>query len=322
MADSQQIEQLSYYSRLFTRLRVDRAHGVAPHKPILVLSVIELIVQEKIKQNQIYLTPELISTFLKYWGYFGSDHHRADISLPFFHLTSDKFWHLVPNPGYEAVIASKNRPRSLEALRNAVKYAYIDDALFELLKDPLSRSSLITILIQKWFQGKDQEIEKLINVDSFQAIQLRLFEKGGAIYRVEDLEEAEKTIVRNAAFRKIVVSLYDHRCAFCKLRIISQDSQNIVDGAHIKPFSEFRDDRFDNGLALCKNHHWAFDHGWFGIDDRYRIIIPHDRFEEDPPVETRSMRAFQGESLLLPTQGNYNPRQEALEWHRDYWKIA
>jgi putative restriction endonuclease len=68
MADSQQIEQLSYYSKLFTRLRVDRAHGVAPHKPILVLSVIELIAHSKIKQNQIYLTPELISTFLKYWG--------------------------------------------------------------------------------------------------------------------------------------------------------------------------------------------------------------------------------------------------------------
>ncbi|WP_347277256.1 HNH endonuclease [Leptolyngbya sp. FACHB-671] len=37
---------------------------------------------------------------------------------------------------------------------------------------------------------------------------------------------------------------------------------------HIKPFSEFRDDRFDNGTSPCKKHHWAFDHGWFGIDDR------------------------------------------------------
>jgi putative restriction endonuclease len=252
----------------------------------------------------------------------GSDIHRADISLPFFHLTSDKFWHLVANPGFEAAIASKNRPRSLDALRKAVHYAYIDDELFELLSDPVARASLITILIQKWFHGKDDEIKKLLNVDSFQDVQLRLFEKGGAVYQVEDLEDESRTIVRDAAFRKIVVSLYDYRCAFCKLRIISQDNQNIVDGAHIKPFSEFRDDRFDNGLALCKNHHWAFDHGWFGIDDDYKIIVPHDRFHEETPIETRPMQEFDGERLLLPTQEKYNPRQEALEWHRDYWKIA
>jgi putative restriction endonuclease len=322
MADSPQIEQLSYYARLFERLRVDRARGIAPHKPILLLSVIELIAQEKIKQNQIHLTPELISTFLKYWGYLGSANHHSDISLPFFHLTSDKFWHLVPNLGYEAAIATKTRPRNLEALRNTIKYAYIDDSLFDLLNDPLSRTSLSTILVQKWFQEKDDEIQKLLSVDAFQNIQSKLFEKGGAVYRVEELADEEKAIVRDAAFRKIVVSLYDYRCAFCKLRIISQESQTIVDGAHIKPFSEFRDDRFDNGLALCKNHHWAFDHGWFGIDDGYKIIIPHDRFQEEPPIATRPMKAFEGEQLLLPTQAQYNPRQDALAWHRDYWKIA
>jgi len=65
MSDKEQVEKLVYYSRLFTKLRVDRAHGVAPHKPILVLSVIELIAQDKIKQNRIFLSPELISTFLK-----------------------------------------------------------------------------------------------------------------------------------------------------------------------------------------------------------------------------------------------------------------
>jgi len=66
---------------------------------------------------------------------------------------------------------------------------------------------------------------------------------------------AEKTFVRSAAFGRVVVSLHEQRCTFCKLKIISQDSQNTVDGAHIKPFSEFRNDRFDNGISLCKNHH-------------------------------------------------------------------
>jgi putative restriction endonuclease len=136
------------------------------------------------------------------------------------------------------------------------------------------------------------------------------------------VRDAERTFVRTAAFRRIVVSLYEQRCAFCRLKIVSSGSQTIVDGAHILPFAEFRDDRFDNGLALCKNHHWAFDRGWFGISDDYRIVIPPDRFHEEAPAEARSMREFQGEAIWLPEQARYQPRREALEWHREFWRIA
>jgi putative restriction endonuclease len=47
-----------------------------------------------------------------------------------------------------------------------------------------------------------------------------------------------------------------------------------------------------NGLALCKNHHWAFDHGWFGVDEDYRIVIPQEQFIEEPAVESLEMVAF------------------------------
>ena len=58
----QDLEALVYYSKKFERLRVDRAHGVAPHKPILLLSVIEQIRREIITENKIYLSSELIQT--------------------------------------------------------------------------------------------------------------------------------------------------------------------------------------------------------------------------------------------------------------------
>ena len=314
---------LSFYIKKFSKLRVDRAHGsVAPHKPILLLSVIELLQQGKIQRNQIFLSPELISTFLKYWTHLGSDIHRSDIALPFYHLTGDGFWHLSPNPGFESTISAKVKLKSLTALRNAVNYAYVDDDLFNFLRDSESRNYLITAIVQEWFPEREREFQSLYQVDAFQEFQLRLFEKGGETYSVEDLEDEAKTVVRDAAFRKIVVSLYGQRCAFCGLRIISLDSQNIVDGAHIKPFSEFRDDRFDNGLALCKNHHWAFDRGWFGINEDYRIIIPHDRFTEEPPQDTRPMKDFDGEPINLPTQVTHYPRLESLDWHRQRWNIA
>jgi len=81
------------------------------------------------------------------------------------------------------------------------------------------------------------------------------------------------------------------------------------------PFSQFYDDRIDNGLSLCKNHHWAFDRGWFTINDNYTLLIWEDLREDSP--HARPMREFKGSSILLPTQTQYYPRVEALRWHRE-----
>ncbi|WP_190797033.1 hypothetical protein [Leptolyngbya sp. FACHB-541] len=130
-------KDLNYYARKFAKLNVNRNNGVnAPHKPILLLAVIELIEQRKIQTNQIYLSPELIATFLKYWSNLVTTHHQSNIALPFFHLTGDKFWHLAPNMSYEGNLASI-KP-SLSALRNAVRCAYTDPELFELLQQSFS----------------------------------------------------------------------------------------------------------------------------------------------------------------------------------------
>lgn len=319
-------KDINYYIKRFAKLKVDKASGTpAPHQPILLLSVVEQFERGKISHSRICLTPELIATFLKYWSNLVTTDHRSDVSLPFFHLAGKKkvkFWHLMPNPGFEAVVESGTKIKGLSALRNTVKYAYLDDELYEYLQDVSSRLELSEVLVRTWFSAKSQQLEDLYAVDELETIQLKLFEKGGAIYTAEDVKDQDKTFVRSAAFRRNLVSLYEQRCMLCRLKIISRDNQNIVDGAHIKPFSEFRDDLFDNGLALCKNHHWAFDRGWFGISDDYKAIVPHDRFYEENPAGMRSLKDFNEETILLPNQKSYNPRIDSLQWHRSFWKIA
>jgi putative restriction endonuclease len=157
--------------------------------------------------------------------------------------------------------------------------------------------------------------------DEFGAIQRSLFDSGGATYSVDDLKDEDRIFVRNAAFRRNVVKLYDQRCAFCKMRVVSWDGQNIVDGAHIMPFSEFHNDLFVNGIALCKNHHWAFDRGWFGIDDDYQILTSEERFTEEPAVHSEGMIAFNGERIKLPINEEYLPSTESLRWHRERWQL-
>ena len=82
-------KSLNYYAQKFAKLRVDRARGIAPHKPILLLSVIDLVEQGMLRQNRIFLSPELIATFLKFWSHLGSESHRSDIAQPFFYTRSE-----------------------------------------------------------------------------------------------------------------------------------------------------------------------------------------------------------------------------------------
>lgn len=312
---------LSYYHKKFANLGVSRSRGIAPNKPILLLSVIEMISTEQIRQNQIPLSAELIATFLKLWSHL-EPVRKPDIGLPFFHLISDGFWHYQLRSGFESLIAAKVKIRTPNTIKQTVEYAYLDEELFEILQDPDARSYLTHVLIDSWFDDKTQQIEQLLQINAFQELQELLRSQGGKVYQPEELKDEQTSIVRDAAFRKIVVSVYDYRCALCGLRILNSLGENIVDGAHVKPFSQFYDDRINNGLSLCKNHHWGFDRFWFTLNDDYTIIVANDLLEESP--NSTPLKDFHNQSILLPAHTQYYPRQDALQWHREafFKKVA
>ena len=56
-------EQLQYYIRKFEKLKRAHNNGGAPHKPILLLSVIDSVDRGYTVGNRVYLTPELLSLF-------------------------------------------------------------------------------------------------------------------------------------------------------------------------------------------------------------------------------------------------------------------
>lgn len=323
------LKDIAYYRRKFSRrsesnkigLNVSRSAGEAPNKPVLLLSVIELIHRGQIRHNRIELSPELIATFLKLWSSLEIE-RRADIGLPFFHLRTDGFWHFEPNPGYELVVQSKTvKIRTVSALRQAVCYAYLDDELFDLLQQPTQRDELTFVLIQSWFADRTAQVQRSLQSDAFKDLQNQLLSSGGRVYQPDELqnEDEQIAIVRDGAFRRTVTTAYGYRCAFCGLQVLN-GLENIVDGAHIKPFSQFYDDRIDNGLSLCKNHHWAFDRFWFTVNDDYTLVISDNLIEESP--HARSMKEFHGARLLvLPDRQQYRPRADALEWHREtFWQ--
>lgn len=133
---------LDYYEHKITHLRVDRSKGVAPHKPILLLAIIELIEYGKLSENKIYPTPLITSTFLKYWSRLNFETHRHNVSLPFFHLKSEGFWHLHPNEGYEKVLEITKSIRTFSELRRIVNHVTIDDNLFLIFSNKIYRENM------------------------------------------------------------------------------------------------------------------------------------------------------------------------------------
>ncbi len=129
-------DTLQKYVQKMKRLRVDRAHGIAPHKPLLLLAVIELIEQGQIQENKIPLSPGLAETFIKYWSKVTD--RKPNIALPFFYLKSDGFWHLHPNAGYEKVLDVADRITAISR-REVIAYVSLDDDLFVLLTDASNR---------------------------------------------------------------------------------------------------------------------------------------------------------------------------------------
>lgn len=81
--------------------------------------------------------------------------------------------------------------------------------------------------------------------------------------------------IRDANFRRKVIRAYGNRCAVCGTQL------GIVQAAHIIPVAhESSTDDTSNGIALCCNHHAAFDDGLIAIQEDYRIYVNPLRVQE------------------------------------------
>jgi len=128
--------------------------------------------------------------------------------------------------------------------------------------------------------------------------------------------------IRNRGFRLAIIEAYDFKCAVCGLKIFSPNKQWEVEAAHIVPHSSNGKDDIWNGLSLCRLHHWAFDVGWFSLDDNYKIIT--SKHLEKIPSEMGKMSSYDfindlsaNNKIFLPNQEKVYPHKNSIEWHRE-----
>ncbi len=75
------------------KLRVNRSQGPAPHKPLLLLVVLEMIESGDLLSPQLRLTPELAFRFSQFATIVAHRRNAADGHSPaLLHLSSDGIW--------------------------------------------------------------------------------------------------------------------------------------------------------------------------------------------------------------------------------------
>jgi len=116
--------------------------------------------------------------------------------------------------------------------------------------------------------------------------------------------------VHQPVFRARVMVAYARTCAICRLK-----HPELLDAAHIVGDSELDGvASVNNGLALCKIHHAAYDQNLVGISGDYLVHINGDLLMEiDGPMLKHGLQEMHGVSLSLPHREVDLPSQERLD---------
>ena len=150
---------LIYISSLYTN---KQKGTLAPHKAILLLSVIDLIEQKAITVNEVELSELLENQFKYNWRkYVGkSTLFTPKVATPFIHLDSEPFWKLIPFVGGDEEIQKlkKNNPYAVGTIRKSFRCAKLDVELFELLNDENVRAKIRTVLISNYLESSGSEV--------------------------------------------------------------------------------------------------------------------------------------------------------------------
>ena len=126
-----------------------------------------------------------------------------------------------------------------------------------------------------------------------------------------------KQRLHQPAFRTRVLVAYETQCAVCQLK-----HGSLLDAAHIVPDShEHGTPTVDNGLALCKIHHAAYDQNMMGVTPDYEIRIDVRLLAEiDGPMLKHGLQEMHGRRITVPRRKGDHPNRDHLAWRYEQFR--
>ena len=157
------------YTERIMNLRQAKIHGeVIVAKPVLMLALIDGIESGVFTDNRFVLNEWLEDRYLTLMKEYtrGSQFTKpTDISNPFWHLSTDGFWHLKPE-----MVADKSATPSRSWLKENVSFACFDDDLWVLLRNKEWRTRLRDYIVEhkftdtSWFRNLSEGLAMLATI--------------------------------------------------------------------------------------------------------------------------------------------------------------
>ncbi|MGM0563175.1 MAG: HNH endonuclease [Pseudomonadota bacterium] len=308
------MSDLKYYEEAFKSLRVNRSHGrSSPHKPCMLLAVIDHFDANPNAENRIEFSPNLIERYRSYFGVAAGEGDKPNPHFPYFYMRSEGFWHLQPLPGCDEKLAELSNVQSAKPIRELIDSVALDEDLYALLKNKEARQTLTRTLLNHWFDRSMVEVERMLDTNR----QVNHYE-----YAMRSETPTPKVArtraeynVRNAAFRRVVLEAYDYRCAATGLRLILPDDSALVEAAHLEEHRINGNDDPCNGMALTRDIHWVMDRGFIapGPDYKWHISRQVDQRLSDNNI----LIELDGTDIILPKQKSLWPKEEYLKYRLD-----
>jgi putative restriction endonuclease len=222
------------------KLRVDNnknrySAGKAPHKPVLLLSLIILNENNRMDLKDIKADLVLRETWYELWKCL--EYSRpGPIHLPLYHLRSDGFWNIEMKEG-----VLPHQPKSIDGLYSMVGRISMKEDLIEFIEDEATRDKLISSILNGGYFS-EYEVNNLR--DKIEELNGSFLYENELVQKVKEEFSIEKRTYeedlkprRDPAFRRLVLFAYDETCAVCGMKLQTTSGISVIDASHILPFS-------------------------------------------------------------------------------------
>lgn len=273
----------------------------APHKPIMLLCLLDLIDSGELTGPLVAFDVHLTQRFRDYWSLVAARQPSApDMALPFHHLSSDGVWRTLTADGAPS------------AARATTQLCEVVPDLWAELQDAGFRLAVRKALIIRYFEPLEQVAlcarHELAVPDT---VEVHAVEADAAAWK------AMQQKGRDSRFKSEVLAGYNFTCALTGYRLMTERAA-IVQAAHIEQHATTGNDDPRNGLALTPDAHWMFDNGLWTVKPVGEALVVEVRAEGFDESDGR-LRARHGLPLVFHPLARLRPKVEYLRWHWGRW---
>jgi putative restriction endonuclease len=277
--------------------------GRAPHKPLLMLCIIDMIEDGSIETPWISYSPELFFRFQCYWAIvYDRQRNKPDMRLPFHALGGkrDRIWTCLMEDG------------KLSRSKETTRICHLDASIWNCIQNDAFRREARLSLVMTYFTPAEQIAL---------CARLGLPEPSNAeINQIRQNADAYKDSLkkgRDSKFRSDVLLNYRFTCALTGY-YLNTTKENLVEAAHIHQHAISGNNDPCNGLALTPDAHWMFDRGLWSAKpdgDNFIVIVANDHFKDSSPFG-RSLFNHHEKPLFFPRETAFRPDPKYFAWHR------